>query len=69
MKLIIKYLLPLLPVMMSWIPATDVAGEMDALTDTFRDCKTCHKACTAAVEMLEVRVTSAFSTFLLWQEF
>ncbi|KAF9535530.1 hypothetical protein CPB83DRAFT_841924 [Crepidotus variabilis] len=32
--------------------ATDVAGEMDALTDTFQDCKMCHKACTAAVEML-----------------
>jgi len=31
---------------------TDVAGEMDALTDTFADCKTCHKACIAAVEML-----------------
>lgn len=34
---------------------TDVAGEMDALTDTFADCKACHKACTAAVEMLAVR--------------
>ncbi|KAF8971534.1 hypothetical protein BDZ97DRAFT_1651201 [Flammula alnicola] len=32
--------------------ATDVAGEMDALTNTFQDCKTCHKACIAAVEML-----------------
>ncbi|KJA25990.1 hypothetical protein HYPSUDRAFT_133620 [Hypholoma sublateritium FD-334 SS-4] len=31
---------------------TDVAGEMDALTDTLRDCKICHKACVAAVEML-----------------
>lgn len=34
---------------------TDVAGEMDALTDTLRDCKACHKACVAAVEMLAVR--------------
>ena len=34
---------------------TDVAGEMHALTDTLRDCKTCHKACVAAVEMLVVR--------------
>ncbi|KAF8887942.1 hypothetical protein CPB84DRAFT_1786471 [Gymnopilus junonius] len=32
--------------------ATDVAGEMDALTDVFLDCKTCHKACRAAVDML-----------------
>jgi len=31
---------------------TDVAGEMDTLTDTFADCKACHKACIAAVEML-----------------
>ena len=34
---------------------TDVAGEMDALTETFADCKTCHKACVAAVDMLAVR--------------
>jgi len=34
---------------------TDVAGEMDAVTDILRDCKTCHKACVAAVEMLAVR--------------
>jgi len=40
---------------------TDVAGEMDALTDTFADCKTCHKACIAAVEMLAVR---SFPNFL-----
>lgn len=31
---------------------TDVAGEMDALRDGLRDCETCYKACTAAVEML-----------------
>lgn len=34
---------------------TDVAAEMDALTDTLRECKICHKACVAAVEMLAVR--------------
>ncbi|KAF9056628.1 hypothetical protein BJ165DRAFT_545145 [Panaeolus papilionaceus] len=34
---------------------TDVAGEMGALTDTFSDCKACHKACIAAVEMLEYK--------------
>jgi len=34
---------------------TDVAAEMDALRDTLRHCKTCLKACTAAVEMLAVR--------------
>jgi len=39
-----------------WRAATDVAGEMDALTDTFHDCKTCHKACVAAVDMLTVRL-------------
>lgn len=33
---------------------TDVAAEMDALKDTLRHCKTCFKACTAAVEMLAV---------------
>ena len=33
---------------------TDVAGEMDALRDGLRDCETCYKACTAAVEMLAV---------------
>lgn len=38
---------------------TDIAGEMDALTETFRDCKTCLKACTAAVDMLAV------STYIL----
>ncbi|KAH9487124.1 hypothetical protein JR316_0001192 [Psilocybe cubensis] len=32
--------------------ATDVAGEMSALTETFVACKSCYKACTAAVEML-----------------
>ncbi|PPQ63512.1 hypothetical protein CVT24_004740 [Panaeolus cyanescens] len=32
--------------------ATDVAGEMGALTDTLSECKTCQKACIAAVEML-----------------
>jgi len=32
--------------------ATDIAAEMDALKDTLRHCKTCLKACTAAVEML-----------------
>ncbi|KDR84793.1 hypothetical protein GALMADRAFT_217858 [Galerina marginata CBS 339.88] len=32
--------------------ATDVAGEMGVLTNTFITCKICHKACTAAVEML-----------------
>ena len=37
---------------------TDVAGEMDALPDTLHDCKTCHKACVAAVEMLAVRIVS-----------
>ncbi|KAF8168303.1 hypothetical protein B0H34DRAFT_55042 [Crassisporium funariophilum] len=31
---------------------TDIAGEMDTLTGTLSDCKTCHKACIAAVEML-----------------
>ena len=35
---------------------TDVAAEMDTLTDTFRECKICHKACVAAVEMLAVRI-------------
>lgn len=39
-----------------WRAATDVAGEMDALTDTFRDCRACHKACEAAVDMLAVRL-------------
>ncbi|PPQ90411.1 hypothetical protein CVT25_014929 [Psilocybe cyanescens] len=34
--------------------ATDVAGEMSALTETFTACKICCKACTAAVEMLAV---------------
>jgi hypothetical protein len=34
--------------------ATDVAGEMSIVADTFRWCKTCSKACTAAVEMLAV---------------
>jgi len=34
---------------------TDIAGEMDALTDTFTHCKNCQKACIAAVEMLAVR--------------
>ncbi len=29
---------------------------MDALTDTFRECKICHKACVAAVDMLAVRI-------------
>ena len=33
---------------------TDVAGEMDELRDGLRDCETCYKACTAAVEMLVV---------------
>ena len=36
---------------------TDIAGEMDALTETFRDCKACLKACTAAVDMLAVRAS------------
>lgn len=31
---------------------TDVAGEMDIVRPLFTDCKTCHKACSAAVDML-----------------
>ncbi|KAF4623965.1 hypothetical protein D9613_001631 [Agrocybe pediades] len=31
---------------------TDVAGEMATLIETFNNCKICHKACTAAVDML-----------------
>ncbi|KAJ6627261.1 hypothetical protein B0H10DRAFT_1779846 [Mycena sp. CBHHK59/15] len=31
---------------------TDVAGEMETLVYIFQSCSTCHKACTAAVEML-----------------
>jgi len=31
---------------------TDVAGEMEILIHEFHRCKACHKACTAAVEML-----------------
>jgi hypothetical protein len=34
---------------------TDVAAEMGSLTDIFRDCKACHRACVAAVDMLAVR--------------
>jgi hypothetical protein len=37
--------------------ATDIAAEMDTLKDSFRHCKTCLKACTAAVEMLAVRLS------------
>jgi len=34
---------------------TDVAGEMATITQELpRGCKECHKACTAAVEMLAV---------------
>jgi len=32
--------------------STDIAAEMGTLRDTLRHCKTCLKACTAAVEML-----------------
>ena len=38
------------------ITVTDIAAEMDTLKDTLRHCKTCLKACTAAVEMLAVRL-------------
>lgn len=34
--------------------ATDIAAEMDTLKDILCHCKTCLKACTAAVEMLAV---------------
>ncbi|KAF8807222.1 hypothetical protein BYT27DRAFT_7189311 [Phlegmacium glaucopus] len=37
--------------------ATDIAAEMGTLRDRVRDCKICHKACTAAVEMLAVRLS------------
>lgn len=33
---------------------TDVAGEMELFVDTLAQCKTCHKAGVAAVEMLAV---------------
>lgn len=35
--------------------ATDVAAEMSVLLKQFDLCKTCHKACSAAVEMLGVK--------------
>ena len=41
--------------------ATDIAAEMDTLRDTLRHCKTCLKACTAAVEMLAVRLCQPFN--------
>ncbi|KAF5336845.1 hypothetical protein D9611_003181 [Ephemerocybe angulata] len=31
---------------------SDIAWEMSSLVETFRDCKTCQKACIAAVDML-----------------
>ncbi|KAF9473316.1 hypothetical protein BDN70DRAFT_908901 [Pholiota conissans] len=34
---------------------TDVAGEMEAFTETLQDCKVCYKACIAAVEMLSYK--------------
>jgi hypothetical protein len=45
-----------------WIPhlpfdvGTDVAGEMELFVDTLKECKTCHKAGVAAVEMLAVSI-------------
>lgn len=39
------------------IKVTDVAGEMATLTDDLpKGCQMCHKACTAAVKMLAVRI-------------
>ncbi|KAG9314570.1 hypothetical protein JVU11DRAFT_5372 [Chiua virens] len=35
--------------------ATDLAAEMSALLKQFELCKTCHKACSAAIEMLQVK--------------
>ncbi|KZP32216.1 hypothetical protein FIBSPDRAFT_925191 [Athelia psychrophila] len=35
--------------------ATDVAAEMGSLQQELSSCKTCHKACTAAVEMLSYK--------------
>ena len=36
------------------LAGTDVAAEMSVLMDYLYSCRTCHKACTAAVEMLAV---------------
>lgn len=38
--------------------ATDVAAEMNVLLKQFDLCKTCHKACSAAIKMLEVTYLS-----------
>ena len=35
--------------------ATDLAAEMSVLLEQFEYCKTCHKACSAAIEMLGVK--------------
>lgn len=41
---------------------SDIAWEMRVLVKTFQDCKTCQKACVAAVDMLAVsfKVVNAF---------
>lgn len=43
---------------------TDVAGEMELFVDTLEGCKICHKAGTAAVEMLAVSMISVPSILL-----
>ena len=37
-------------------PATDLAAEMSVLLKQFDSCETCHKACSAAIAMLGVKV-------------
>jgi hypothetical protein len=40
------------------IPVTDVSGEMEIVVEAVKNCALCHKAATAAVEMIGVRIWS-----------